>query len=152
MISKLASLPLLAIVSCDTIVTPTQTITLPQQGSQGSASPSPAPVALAPGAFDQVVVEIFEATCPLPLTPGCIARITATPKSRGVQVGPEVHGPNCSWFLNGAPISGIGSTPVVQVARTTNAFNLNVVTLTQGTFTLEVEVMGVRGSRTFVVQ
>ena len=152
MMQSLAALPLLVIISCDTIVSPTQvvTITTPGQGQ----SPPPA-AGLEVGVFDEVSIEVFESTCPDPprFIVGCISRVTATPKLRGVMVPPEVHGPSCLWYLDGALLTGGGgSTPVVQVTQTPIAFNIVVVARAPGSFRLEAQVMAVNGAKTFVVQ
>jgi hypothetical protein len=143
---RAAALPLLAIVSCETIVSPTQVVTITPPGHGQSPPP-------AVGVFDEVSVEVFDTTCPAPprFIPGCIARITATPKLRGVMVPPEVHGPSCRWFLDGGLIAGVGSTPVVQASNTPAAFNVNVVALQAGSFRLEAQVGTVTGAKTFVV-
>jgi hypothetical protein len=144
-----------AVISCDTIVTPTQTV---QQGGGGGATPAAVSVnpAVAP-TIDSVSLEVVEAAgCAEAsgiLHPGCVARITATPRFHGVAVSPAVHGPICTWLLDGAPVAGSASTNVVYVTETTNAFNLTAFGQAPGTFTLEAEVMSVRsGPRRFAVR
>jgi hypothetical protein len=158
---RLAALTLLAaFISCDTIVNPTQVVTTGGATPQPSAGAASAPVV--PPRFDRVAVEIFQQLgCPSPpaggggsqIGVGCIARITATPTLNGATVPPELHGPSCAWFLDGARVTGSASSAVVYVTETSNPFNLVAHALAAGTFTLEAEVMGVRsGPRLFVMQ
>lgn len=143
----------LTFVNCgDTIILPTQSVNV----AQGVPSPTPAPVA---AAFDSVSLEIFDHACPNApprgeplLRVGCLARITATPKARGIAVPPEAHGAACNWFLNGAPVNGVAESSVVRVVETANPFNVSATGFSAGTFTLEAEVLGVRsGTKVFQV-
>lgn len=148
----------LAVISCDTIVTPTQTV---QQGpAAGGSSTAAAPTVSpnAPMAINSITLEVSDVTSGCAeesglIHAGCVARITATPRINGVVVPPAVHGPICTWFLDGALVLGSASTNVVYVTGTQNPFNLAVFGQAAGRFTLEAEVMAVRsGARTFVVQ
>jgi hypothetical protein len=142
---------LAAFISCDTVVNPTQTVT---QGGAGAT----APATINPNAartIDSVTLEVVEgcasAAGVLPL--GCVARVTATPKVGGVAVSPAVHGPICTWFLDGALVAGSASTNIVYATETANPFNVALFGQGVGAFSLEAEVMTVRSApRTFVVR
>jgi hypothetical protein len=152
---KLIALGLLAtVISCDTIVTPTQTVTQDRQGTNGSATVSPGGAGTA---IDSISLDVVDsAGCAEEsgvVHPGCVARVTATPKVHGVAVSPAVHGPICSWFLDGALVVGSASNNVVYVAETANPFNVAMYGQGPGTFTLEAEVLGVRSApRRFAVR
>jgi hypothetical protein len=153
---KLAIGALLAtLVSCDTIVQPTQTV---QQGGGGAAAPGVTGInpAVAP-TIDSISLDVVDgsgcAEASGVIHPGCVARITATPRFHGVAVSPQVHGPICSWFVDGALVAGSASNNTVYVTETMNPFNLSAFGQSPGTFTLEAEVMTVRsGPRRFVVR
>jgi len=150
---KLAALSLFAsLISCDTIVQPTQTV---QQGGGSAAAPAGT---INPGAartIDSVTLEVGDGCASssgiVPL--GCVARITATPRVGGVAVSPAIHGPICTWRLDGAIIAGSASTATVYATETVNPFNVAVFGQAPGAFQLEAEVMSVRSApRTFVVR
>lgn len=153
---RLAALSLLAtFISCDTIVQPEQTVTLDPRTGAISTTGGTAPVAVAP--FDAVDISLVDAggcnAGAAVIHAGCVARFTATPKSRGVPVAAALHGPICLWFLDGQLVIGAASTAVVYVSATSNPFNLAAYGQAPGAITLEAEVMGVRsGARTFAVQ
>jgi hypothetical protein len=70
-----------------------------------------------------------------------------------VEVPASVHGPACTWFLNGLRVDGVASTPAVRVVVQSEPFNISAQGLNAGTFTLEAEVKGVRsGVKGFAVQ
>lgn len=153
---KLAAFVMFAsLISCDTVVNPTQTV---QQGGGGGNAGTPAgtinPVS-GPRTIDSVTIEVVEgcasAAGVVPL--GCVARVTATPRVGGVAVSPAIHGPICTWLLDGAIVAGSASTNVAYVTETANPFNLALFGQGVGAFSLEAEVMTVRSApRTFVVR
>jgi hypothetical protein len=143
-----------AVISCDTVVTPTQTVNTAGSGQGGATSISPTG---APTAIDSISIEVVDnGGCAEPsgiFHPGCVARVTATPRINGVAVSPQIHGPICTWFLDGALVSGSASNPTVYVTETANPFNLAVYGQSPGTFLLEAEVMTVRsGPKRFAVR
>jgi hypothetical protein len=151
---KLAVGALLAsLISCDT----TQTVNQ-GGGGGGGGTTSPSAATINPNVartIDSVTIEVVEGCASsagiLPL--GCVARVTATPRVGGVAVSPAVHGPICTWFLDGAIVAGSASTNIVYATETTNPFNLAVFGQGPGAFTLVAEVMSVRSApRTFVVR
>lgn len=153
---KLAALGLLAtVISCDTIVTPTQTVS---QGPGAGSSPAVISPTGVSTVIDSIALEVVDpgsgcAEASGVIHPGCVTRITATPRVNGVVVSPQVHGPICTWFLDGTLVAGSAATPVVYVSETQNAFNLAVYGQSAGTFLLEAEVMSVRsGPRRFAVR
>jgi len=143
-----------SVVSCDTVVQPTQTVT---QGGGGGGGTT-APVGINPNVartIDSVTIEVGEGCAsPAGILPlGCVARVTATPRIGGVSVSPAVHGPVCTWFVDGAIVAGSASTATVYATETTNPFNLALFGQGAGAFQIEAEVMSVRSApRTFVVR
>jgi hypothetical protein len=144
---------LAAVISCDTVVTPTQTV----GSAGGTTSSGNQTIRGGQATFDSISVEVVQnGGCAEPsgiFHLGCVARVTATPRANGVAVSPQVHGPICTWFLNGTLVSGSASDPVVYVTETANPFDLAVWGQSVGTFVLEAEVMGVRsGPKRFAVR
>jgi hypothetical protein len=153
---KLAAFVMFAtLISCDTVVNPTQTVN--QGGGGGNAAPPAGTVnpVGGPRTIDSVTIEVGEGCASsagvVPL--GCVARVTATPRVGGVAVSPAIHGPICTWLLDGAIVAGSASSNVAYVTETTNPFNLAIFGQGVGAFSLEAEVMTVRSApRTFVVR